>query len=115
MAMRLTEGLQNLGVRPPGSTAIDASALLRAVESETASAAELRGTLARAVSGVLSAAVALTDPAVVFVGVPGAPSGGARSSGHEFAQAPHNVSVEAATVADEPSFAGARETALQHL
>ena len=54
----------------PVSTAIDVPALLRAVEPDTEAAAELRNTLARAVAGVLSAVVALTDPAVVLVGGP---------------------------------------------
>ena len=64
--MRLTEVFAALGLRRPGSTAIDVPALLRAVERTT----EVRTALARAVAGVLSAVVALTDPAVVLVGGP---------------------------------------------
>ena len=65
-AMRLTEVFEALGLRRPGSTAIDVPALLRAVESSAGTA----GDLASAVAGVLSAAVALADPAVVLLGGP---------------------------------------------
>ena len=65
-AMRLTDVFDALGLRRPGTAAIDVPALLRAVEAD----AEVRSTLGRAVAGALSAVVALTDPAVVLVGGP---------------------------------------------
>ena len=72
-AMRLTEVFAALGLRRPGSTAIDVSAVQQAD-------AEVRSALARAVTGVLSAAVALTDPALVVarraVGPASGPPGG---------------------------------------
>jgi len=112
VAMRLTEVFAALGLRRPDSTAIDVPALLRAVESETAT----RDALARAVAGLLSAAVALADPAVVLVGGPwGRDPKVLAAVAHEFAQAPRHVAVEAATVEDEPALAGARETALEQL
>jgi predicted NBD/HSP70 family sugar kinase len=109
-AMRLTGVFAALGLRRPGSTAIDVPALLRTVEREPG----LREALARAVAGVLSAAVALADPAAVRVGGPW---------GHvmvpaiarEFARAPRHVPVEAAAVEDEPALAGARAAALHAL
>jgi predicted NBD/HSP70 family sugar kinase len=115
-AMRLTDVFDALGLRRPGSTAIDVPALLHAVEPETEAATEVRTTLARAVAGVLSAVVALTDPAVVLVGG----SWGRHPSvlaavAHGFADAPRNVPVQAAAVNDEPSLAAARETALEQL
>jgi predicted NBD/HSP70 family sugar kinase len=64
-AMRLTEVFEALGLRRPGSTAIDVPALLRAVDPETGPAAELREALAGAVGGVLAAAVALDRKSVV--------------------------------------------------
>ena len=72
--------------------------------------------LARAVAGVLSAVVALTDPAVVLVGG----SWGLHPSvlaavAREFADAPRAVPVEAATVGDEPALAAARDTAVHQL
>jgi predicted NBD/HSP70 family sugar kinase len=109
-AMRLTEVFAALGLRRPGSTAIDVPALLRAVDGETAAA------LARAVGGVLSAAVALADPAVVLVGGPwGRHPSVLTALAREFAQAPRHVPVEAAAVEDEPALAGAREAALRRL
>ena len=110
-AMRLTEVFGALGLRRPGSTAIDVPALLGAVET-----AEVRAALARAVSGLLSAAVALADPAVVLLGGPwGRHPAVLAAVAREFAAAPRHVPVEAATVDDEPALAGARETALRRL
>jgi predicted NBD/HSP70 family sugar kinase len=115
-AMRLTDVFDTLGLRRPGSTAIDVPALLRAVEAETESAAEVRSALARAVAGALSAVVALTDPAVVLVGGPwGRQPSVLATVAHEFADAPRSVPVQAAAVNDEPALAAARETALQQL
>jgi predicted NBD/HSP70 family sugar kinase len=116
LAMRLTDVFDALGLRRSGSAAIDVPALLHAVEPDTESAAEVRNALARAVAGVLSAVVALTDPAVVLVGG----SWGRHPSvlaavAREFAHAPRDVPVEAAAVNDEPALAAARETALQQL
>jgi predicted NBD/HSP70 family sugar kinase len=116
VAMRLTDVFAALGLRRSGSTAIDVPALLQAVEPDTESAAEVRNAVARAVAGVLSAVVALTDPAVVLVGG----SWGRHPSvlaavAREFADAPRDVPVQAAAVNDEPALAAARETALQQL
>jgi predicted NBD/HSP70 family sugar kinase len=111
-AMRLTEVFDALHLRRPGSTAIDVPALLRAVDADT----ERLDALAKAVSGVLSAAVALTDPAVVLVGGPwGRRPRLLAAIAHEFARAPRHVPVEPAAVDDEPALAGAREAALQQL
>jgi predicted NBD/HSP70 family sugar kinase len=116
VAMRLTEVFDALGLRRPGSTAIDVPALLRAVEPETGPAAELRDALARAVCGVLSASVALADPALVLVGGPwGRHPSVLAAVAREFPDAPRQVPVEAAAVEDEPSLAGAREAALRQL
>jgi predicted NBD/HSP70 family sugar kinase len=115
-AMRLTDVFDALGLRRSGSTAIDVPALLRAVESDTESAAEARTALARAVASVLSAVVALTDPAVVLVGGPwGRHPSVLAVVAREFADAPRSVPVQAATASDEPALAAARETALQQL
>ena len=106
VAMRLTDVFAALGVRRPGSSAIDVRALLVAVES-----VEVRDTVARAVAGVVSAVVAPTDPAVVLVGAswgPSVPAALVRAC----ADAPRRVTVEAALVTDEPALAAARETAV---
>jgi predicted NBD/HSP70 family sugar kinase len=115
-AMRLTDVFDALGLRRSGSAAIDVPALLHAAAPDTESAAEVRNALARAVAGVLSAVVALTDPAVVLVGG----SWGRHPSvlaavAREFAHAPRDVPVQAAAVNDEPALAAARAAALQQL
>ena len=116
VAMRLTDVFDALGLRRPGTAAIDVPALLDAVEPDTDAAAEVRDTLGRAVAGVLSAVVALADPAVVLVGGPWGRHPSVLSAvERELADAPLDVPVEAAAVSDEPSLAAARETALQQL
>jgi predicted NBD/HSP70 family sugar kinase len=116
VAMRLTDVFGALGLRRAGSTAIDVPALLRAAAPDTDSAADTRRALARAVTGVLSAVVALADPAVVLVGGSwGRHPRVLAAVAREFADAPRDVPVEAAAVDDEPALAAARATALQQL
>jgi predicted NBD/HSP70 family sugar kinase len=112
-AMRLTEVFDALSLRRAGSTAIDVPALLRAVEAGRDGPA---ADLGRAVAGVLSAAVALADPAVVLVGGSwGRHPTVLQAIAREFARAPRHVPVEAAAVEDEPALSGAREAALDQL
>jgi predicted NBD/HSP70 family sugar kinase len=107
VAMPFIEVFGALGVRRTGSTAIDVPRLLAAAETDA-------GDLARAVCGVLSAAVALADPELVLLGGPWGAS--VRDAvADEFARAPRHVPVEAASVDDEPALAGARATALRQL
>jgi predicted NBD/HSP70 family sugar kinase len=109
-AMRLTDVFDALGLRRPGSTAIDVPALLRAVERDDTA------DLARAIAGLLSATVALADPAVVLLGGPwGRDPNVLAAVAREFAQAPRPVPVQAAAIDHEPSLAGARDAALQQL
>jgi predicted NBD/HSP70 family sugar kinase len=111
-AMRLTDVFGALGLRRPGSTAIDVPALLRAVAADV----DVREALARAVGGVLSAAVALADPSAVLVGGPwGRDDAVLAAIAGEFADAPRHVPVRAAAVDAEPSLTGAREAALRRL
>jgi predicted NBD/HSP70 family sugar kinase len=112
VAMRLTEVFGALGLRRPDSTAIDVPALLRAVDADT----DVLEALARAVGGVLSAAVALADPSAVLVGGPwGRQEAVLAAIAGEFATAPRHAPVRAAAVEAEPSLAGAREAALRRL
>ena len=105
-AMRLTDVFETLGLRRAGSTAIDVPKLL--------AADELRDTLATAVAGVLSAVVALNDPAVVVLGGAWGPALLAPIA-REFAKAPRHVPVEAAGVSGEPALSAARAAALNEL
>jgi predicted NBD/HSP70 family sugar kinase len=101
-AMRLMEVFAALGLHRPGTTAIDVSAV------------EPGDDLARAVAGVLPAAVALADPAVILLGGPWARAV-LDPVRREFARAPRHVPVQLATVEHEPALAGARESALRQL
>jgi predicted NBD/HSP70 family sugar kinase len=112
VAMQLTHVFDALGLRRPGTAAIDVPALLHAIETDT----EVRTTVGRAVAGVVSAVVALTDPAVVLLGGPwGRHPKMPAAVTHQFADAPLDVPIQAATVIDEPSLTAARETAFQQL
>jgi len=109
VAMPFTDVFAALGLHRPGSTAIDVPALL-------AAAARDASDLARAICGVLAAAVALADPEVVLIGGPwGRDPAVLAAIAREFGRAPRNVAVEAASVEDEPALVGARETALRQL
>jgi len=111
-AMRLTDVFGALGLRRPGTAAIDVPALLRAVEGDTG----VRDTVGRAVAGALSSAVALTDPAVVLLGGPwGRHPGVLEAVVRASAGAPLHVPLEAAAVTEEPSLTAAREAALEQL
>ncbi|MDX8030198.1 ROK family transcriptional regulator [Lentzea sp. BCCO 10_0856] len=101
-AMAFIEVFGALGLRQAGSTAIDVDRLL-AADSPTLEV------VARAVSGVITALVALADPAVVVVGGPWGPA-----LLDAISSAPRPVSVVAASVA-EPSLTGARAEALDRL
>jgi predicted NBD/HSP70 family sugar kinase len=112
-AMRLIEVFSALGLRQPRSTAIDARRLLTAVASPSPQAAGPRHALGQAVSGVLAAAVALTDPELIILGG----SWGShplilQAISTAAARLPRHVPIQAAQVAVEPSLAGARTDAL---
>jgi predicted NBD/HSP70 family sugar kinase len=109
VAMPFTDVFAALGLHRPGSSAIDVPALLAAAARDATD-------LARAVRGVLAAAVALTDPEVVLLGGPwGRDPALLTAIAEEFARAPRHVPVEVAAVEEEPALTGARETALRQL
>ncbi|MDA0168413.1 ROK family transcriptional regulator [Solirubrobacter taibaiensis] len=111
-AMRLTDVFAALGLRRSGSTAIDVPVLLRAVGADV----DVRDALARSLAGVLSAVVALTDPAVVLIGGAwGSDPGVVEAIARELEDAPRGVPIEVASVNDAPALRAARETALQQL
>ncbi|WP_432843129.1 ROK family protein [Dactylosporangium sp. CA-092794] len=113
-AVRLIEVFGRLGLRLPGSTAIDADALLAAVAAPSPLAAVNRRTIAVAVAGVVAAVVALADPGRVVVGGTWGPVlvDAIRDA---TADLPRGAAVEAATVTHEPSLSGARRAALTRL
>jgi predicted NBD/HSP70 family sugar kinase len=110
-ATRLIEVFDELGLRQQGSTAIDVDRLLAAVTGGT-----VRDALGEAVSGVLTAVVALADPETIVVGGPwGSHPAVLDAIATAFARCPRHVPVLAARVTDEPSLTGARTAALRRL
>jgi predicted NBD/HSP70 family sugar kinase len=67
-AMAFIDVFSELGLRRPDSTAIDVAKLAASVTGSARAARTTRLVLGTAVGGVISAAVALTDPAVVIIG-----------------------------------------------
>ena len=115
-AMRLIDVFGELGLRRAGSTAIDAGRLLTAVSGGGPQAEATRQTLGQAISGVLAAVVALSDPELIVIGG----SWGAHplildAITTAFTRLPRHVAVRAATLRAESSLAGARADALDRL
>ena len=67
-AMRLIEDFSALELTTPGPTAIDSGCLLTSATGPQPQAAAIRSALGQAVSGVLAAAVALTDSRLIIIG-----------------------------------------------
>jgi predicted NBD/HSP70 family sugar kinase len=112
-AMPLIEVFGRLGLRHAGSTAIDVGRLLTALGA--ADGALLARALAEAVSGVLDAAVAFTDPAFAVIG---GPWGWAAPFAAELAALParpRGLRLARPLAGDDPSLAGARAAAVQSL
>lgn len=115
-AMRLIEVFSALELRRPGSTAIDADRLLAAATGPQPQAATVRQILSQAVSGVLAAAVALTDSQLIIVGGPwGSHPAILEAIAAAAARLPRPVPIRAAALIDEPALNGARTDALSRL
>jgi len=115
-AMRLIDVFGELGLRRAGSTAIDTGRLLTAVSGGQPRAEAARQTLGQAISGVLAAVVALSDPGLIVIGG----SWGAHplildAIATAFTRLPRHVAVRAAKLGAESSLAGARADALDRL
>jgi predicted NBD/HSP70 family sugar kinase len=113
-AMPFVEVFEHLGLRHEGTSAIDISRLrerLSAPEGE-----ELARHLARAVGGVISAAVAFSDPSVIVLGGAwGSTEAMARAVVAQSGQLARPMPVEQAHVIDRPALAGARAAAVELL
>ena len=115
-AMRLIDVFNELGLRRPGSTAIDVARLLAAASDRRPQAQTVRHALGQAISGVLAAVVALCDPELIVIGG----SWGTHPLILEaittaFTRMPRHVPVRAAKLRAGPSLAGARADALTRL
>jgi len=114
-AMPFTEVFAALGLRHPGSTAIDTAALVAELTAGNDRAAQLRVVLARAISGVLTATVALADPRMIVIGGEwGMQPGIAAEVREHFARTPRPVPLVAATISC-PDLVGARTRAVEEL
>jgi predicted NBD/HSP70 family sugar kinase len=105
-----------LGLRRPGSTAIDPERLVAAVTGPEPTASATRHALGQAVSGVLAAIVALADPQAVIIGGSWGSHPvilGTIVTAAERLLRP--VPVRGAGLTGNPSFAGARTNALTRL
>jgi len=115
-AMSFIDVFGELGVRHRGSTAIDVAALTRVVTGPEPAARTAREVLGTAVSGVVTAAVTLTDPAVIVVGGPW----GTNPAILEAVQAAVDrlarpVTLRPALVTENAPLAGARARAIDDL
>ncbi|MCN9242588.1 ROK family transcriptional regulator [Streptomyces sp. RY43-2] len=114
-AMLFTEVFAALGLRRPGSTAIDTAALVAESTAGADRAARLRTALARAIGGVLAAAVSLADPRMIVIGGEwGAQADIVAEVREHFARTPRPVPVAVATLA-RPDLVGARTKAVDEL
>ena len=105
-----------LGLRQPGSTAIDVDRLVAAVAGQAPEAAAVRHALGQAVGGVLAAIVALSDPRAVVIGGPwGSQPAVLRAIVTAAGRLPRPVPVRGARLTGHPSLAGARTDALTRL
>ncbi len=110
--VRLIDLFGQLGLRRPGSTAIDVDRLVAATAGDDA----IRDAVATGVAGVLSAIVALADPARIVVGGPwGTHPPILEALRAAAARLPRRAPVEPAAVTDRPALAGARLDAVTRL
>jgi len=104
-----------LGLRQPGTTAIDVDRLLAAAKRPGAEAVTTRRVLGQAIAGVLSAVVALADPQVVVVGGPWGSHPVFLDLIAAATARPRHVPVQSVALTAEPSLAGVRLEALSRL
>lgn len=115
-AMPFINVFADLGLLQPGSTAIDVIGLLARVEADSGEADRSRTTLGEAISGVIVAIVALTDPQLVVLGGSWGAHPRIRQAVIEsLGRQPRAVPVRSPQVVDEPSLAGARQRAWDDL
>ncbi|MFE1290287.1 ROK family protein [Streptomyces sp. NPDC058751] len=114
-AMAFTEVFAALDLRRPSSTAVDVPKLLEILEAPDADAERVRVALARAIGGVLSAALSFADPRTAVVG--GAWGSHPRligAIGEHLARSPRPVPVSAAALTLS-ELTGARARAVEEL
>lgn len=115
-AVAFTEVFAQLGLRRPGTTAVDVDAVRLVLDVDSVPARETLDALAAAVGGVVAAIVALADPEVLVLGGPwGADPRVVAAVDAHCRKRSRPVAVRAATVVVEAPLAGARQGALDRL
>jgi predicted NBD/HSP70 family sugar kinase len=115
-ATAFTEVFAALGLRQDGTTAIATDRVRRFLDDDAAPSRSIRAALAGAVTGVLRAVVALTDPAVVVLGGSwGSHPALVEEIRDQVSSLPRPVPVRAARVTSESALSGTRRRAVEEL
>ena len=116
LAVPLTEVFAQLGLRRPGTAAIDVDRLQAGLDERRSGGLDTLQTLARALSGVIAAAIALADPEQVVIGGPWGRDPRVTDALREcLAASPRTVPVRTAVLAENPDHLGARMHGLTEL
>jgi predicted NBD/HSP70 family sugar kinase len=116
LAMPLTEVFAQLGLRRTGTTAIEVDHLQASFAHQQTDGLTTLQTVARALSGVVAAAIALADPEQVVLGGPWGRDPRVTAALTEcLTTAPRAVPLRAAIHADHPDHLGARAQGLAEL
>jgi predicted NBD/HSP70 family sugar kinase len=116
LAVPLTEVFAQLGLRRPGTTAIDVDLLQARVDEGRPGGDDTLETVARALSGVVAAAIALADPEQVVLGGPWGRHPRVIDALRDcLAASPRAVPLRPALHADHPDHLGARIHGLTEL
>jgi predicted NBD/HSP70 family sugar kinase len=115
-ACPLTEVFARLNLRHQESTAIDVDALIGTVDRDNARSRRVRAALGEAIAGVISAAIALTDPSTIVVGGPWGTHSAVQKSLHaHVAKLSRRPTVRPAAITTGAPLAGARAEAIAAL
>jgi predicted NBD/HSP70 family sugar kinase len=115
-ACPLTEVFARLNLRHQESTAIDVDALIGTVDRDNARSRRVRAALGEAIAGVISAAIALTDPGTIVVGGPWGTHSAVQKSLHDHvAKLSRRPTVRPAAITTGAPLAGARAEAIAAL
>lgn len=113
-AVRFTDVFAELELRRSGSTAIDTDRLLAVVQGTTKLSDRTTQVLAAAISDVLTALVALSDPALIVLGGSWGPAV-LDTVREEFKRQPRSVPIRANILNGSASLTGARAHAMHQL
>ncbi|MEP6650655.1 MAG: ROK family protein [Lapillicoccus sp.] len=115
-AVAFTEVFAQLGLRRPGSTAVDVDAVNHALQRDGKAGDRMRGAIAEAVCAVLQAAVGFADPQLLVMGGPwGTQPELLQSLRHQVEGWPRPLQLAEAGVHHEPDLYGARFHAVELL